>query len=359
LSPIFTRTLLALCVLALSLFVAACGDDDSSESSDDDPATVLEETFGNAESIASGDLNMSLSASAEGREGGSIEATISGPFQGDPDDPTAIPQLDLEVSATGEGFGETLDFEQGVTITEDNVYLEIQGKAYELGAGRFARLKDSLGAQIDSAESAEESSASFTELCTQALERAGGDASVCDIDLVSWLTNLTNEGTEDVGGAEAVHIAGDANVEQILTDVGELIGAFAGPLLEGFDPSALGTFSEVVSQASIDVYSGVDDRLLRGLDAEIVIDPSALGVPVPIETIDAAVSVEIAGVNEEQTIEAPADPRPYEELPGGFDLDLGGLGLGGGELGLGGGGASAEKCLEDARTPRDFEECLR
>ncbi len=31
--------------------------------------------------------------------------------------------------------------------------------------------------------------------------------SACDIDISSWLTNLTNEGTEDVGGTETIHVA--------------------------------------------------------------------------------------------------------------------------------------------------------
>ncbi len=301
---------------------AGCGDD---EPSDEDPQTVLQDTLDNEESIASGNLDVSVSVSAEGRRGGSLEAGISGPFQGDPEDPAAVPQLDLDVSANGE-IGERLDFDQGVTVTEDNAYVEVQGRAYEVGRGRFSQLRDEIAAQTDSAESTEESSLSFEEFCIRTLEQAGGDASACEIDLATWLTNLTNEGTEEVGGAEAVHISGDADVEQILTDVGELVGAFAGPLLQGLDPSALGTFSELVTEASIDVYSGTDDRLLRRLEADLGLDPSALGLPLPIGAIEASVSIEIADLNEEQAIEAPADARSLDKLPRGGPLDLDELG---------------------------------
>ena len=349
------RTLLAVCVLALTLgFVAACGGDDS----DDDPQAILEETFDGFGEISSGTLSMDVSASAGGKDGGSFEATAEGPFQGDPDDPAAIPQLDIDVSASGKGGGESLDFEQGVTITEDNAYFDVRGRTYELGTERFAAFTEAL-APPDGADSAEESSLSLSEACAQAVEEFGGDPSICDIDVASWLTNLTDEGTEEVGGAEATHISGDADVQQVLTDVGELIGGFAGPLLEGFDPSALGTFSDLVTVASIDIYSGTEDRLLRGLDAELVIDPSALGIPVGIGTIEGSLSLEIADLNEEQTIEAPAKARPFEDIPGG-GFDLGDLDLGllpEGDEG-GDGAAAAEECLEEAQGLRELEKCL-
>jgi hypothetical protein len=326
LTSIRIRTLIAVCALALPTgVIAACGGDDD----DDDPQAIVEETFDGFGEIASGNLSIDVSASAGGKEGGSFEATIEGPFQGELDDPTAIPQVDIDVSASGRGGGESLDFEQGVTITEDNAYFELRGRTYELGAERFASLTEALGPQTDSAESADESSLSLSEACAQAVEQFGGDPVSCEIDPASWLTNLTDEGTEEVGGAEATHVSGDADVQRILADVGGLVSAFAGPLLQGFDPTALGNFAGLVTEASIDVYSGVDDRLLRGLDAGIVVDPSALGIPVRIGTIEGTLSLEISEVNEEQTIEAPANPRPYEDLPRGqFDLDDFELGLG-------------------------------
>ncbi|MGH2952026.1 MAG: hypothetical protein ACRDKX_08285 [Solirubrobacterales bacterium] len=312
-SPIPIRTLLAVCALALPIpaAVAGCGDD---ESSDEDPQTVLDETLHNEESLSSGNLSVTASATAAGKQGGSVEASLSGPFQGDPEDTAAIPQLDLTASASGEVGGESLDFDVGFTITDDNVYYEIGGQAYELGSERFARLRDRLEAETDSAESAEQSAASLEELCTRALGDGGAGAAACEIDVSSWLTNLTNEGIEEVGGAEATHLSGDADPERILTDVGEFVGALAGGILQGFDPAALGTFSDLVTEAPVDVFSGVDDRLLRGLDANLVIDPSALGIPVAIGAIEADLSLEIADVNEEQTIEPPADALPLEDL---------------------------------------------
>jgi hypothetical protein len=57
---------------------------------------------------------------------------------------------------------------------------------------------------------------------------------------------------------------------------------------------------------------------------------------VPVDSIDFGLSVGFSDVNEEQTIEAPADAKPIDELLG----SLGGLGALGGLEGLDSGGGS-------------------
>src|ERR687892_2553354 len=69
---------------------------------DEDPAEVLEQIFSNDERISSGVLDVSLEVSAEGDQGGTLSASLGGPFQGDPDDPEALPQLDLAASVSGD-----------------------------------------------------------------------------------------------------------------------------------------------------------------------------------------------------------------------------------------------------------------
>lgn len=340
------RTLLAICALALPIpaAVAGCGGDDSS---DEDPQEVLDRTFSGDHDVSSGNLDITANVSAGGEQGGSFDATVSGPFQGDPDDPAAVPQLDLTVSASGEGGGDSIDFEGGLVVTEDNAYVEYAGETYEIGTENFASVKKQLEAQVPS-ETEEELSFSeaFRQGCEQAAQQSGGDPAGCDFDISAWLTNFENDGTEDVDGTETVHISGDVNVEQMLTDIGTLAGTFPGADASGIDLSTLGGFSEAVEEASFDVYSGADDDILRRLDVNLAIDPSAVaaGVTVPVETIEVEFSVTLSGVNEEQTIEAPSgDVQSLDELlqqTGLGDLgDLGALGGGGGGLGaLGGGG---------------------
>ena len=98
------RNLLAVCALALPIpaAIAGCGGDSGS---DVDPQTVLDDTFNNDQKVSSGDLSLSFNGSADGAAGGSFEASLEGPFQGDPDNPNAIPQLDftgkVDYSAAG------------------------------------------------------------------------------------------------------------------------------------------------------------------------------------------------------------------------------------------------------------------
>jgi hypothetical protein len=360
------RTVLVVCALALPVpvVIAGCGGDDES-SSGEDPQTVLDETFNNDTEVSSGDLSLNASLSAEGEQGGQLDVSLSGPFQGDPDKPGSLPQLDWTASLSGEGAGQSIDFSGGLVVTDDNAYLEYKDQAYELGGPAFSQLRDQLEAQAGS--SSDTDTGGFAEQCATALEQAGATSTdACDIDLESWLTNLSNEGTEDVGGAESVHVHGDANVDAILSDIGNLVTAVPSASTSGFDASQLGAASDAVTDASIDVYSGVDDHVLRKLDVNLAIDPSQIagGELIPVSDIQISFSLEIEGVNEEQTIEAPSGAKPIEGLLGDLGVDsdaLGGALGGAGALGGGGGGGGNTdayfECLQGASTPAAINDC--
>jgi hypothetical protein len=380
------RTYFALCALALlvPVLIAGCGGDD--ESSDIDPQAVLDETFNNDERVSSGDLSLSLGGSAEGEQGGSFEAGLSGPFQGDPDDPAAIPQLDWTGSLTAEGAGQSFNVEGGITVTDDNAYVEYGGNAYEVGSEIFGQFKDL--AEQASAQQTETEGLSFTEAftqgCEQSLEAQGGDTSACQIDFQGWLSDLTDEGEEEIEGVDTVHVAGSLDVETMLQDLIEL-GAAVPQASATAIPSEeqVQQVADAVSEASFDLYSGTDDRILRGLDFNVAIDPSAIpdAEEAGVESVDVNFSLRLAGVNEEQEISAPSDAQPLEGLLGQFGVDpgalegLGGLGAlggagalpgGGGVPGGGGGGAGAAgggnadaylDCIAEAQTPDEINAC--
>lgn len=317
--------------LTLSAAIAGCGD------SDQDPQEVLDATFNNDATVSSGVLDISVDASAGDQ--GSFDASLSGPFQGVEGDPTALPQLDLTATVSGEGAGQSVNFDGGLTITDDNIFVEYGGQAYEVGSDTFNQLKDSIEASAGQAEESDtgDAAASFQAGCEQAIEAQGGDASACDFELSGWFTNLTNDGTEDLDGASVVHISGDVDVAQMLDD---LVGlAQSVPGAEGqVDQAQVDQVSEAISEASFDIYSGEDDNILRKLDFNVSVDPSAIegGAAVPVESVDLGFSVGISDVNEEQTIEGPSDAQPIDELLSQFGLG----GLGGGGLGDLGGGSS-------------------
>jgi hypothetical protein len=360
-----TRLVTALVALSVPALVAGCGG-----GSDEDPQDVIDATFNNDEQVTSGNLDFSLEASAGDQ--GSFSASLSGPFQGVEGDPTAVPQLDLTANVSGEGAGQSIDFEGGLVVTEDDAFVEYNGQAYDVGSDTFNQLKEQMEKQADQADtSSGDAATSFKEGCEQAIEAQGGDPSACDFDLSGWFTDLSNDGTEDVGGASTTHVSGNVDVAQMLTDFVGLAQSIPGA--EGqIDESQLGQVEDAVTDASFDVYSGEDDDLLRKLDANVTIDPSAIAgaAPVPIDSVDLSFSVEISDVNEDQTIEAPSGAKPIDELLQQFG-GLGGLGglgaLGGGDLGdLGGGGGGAGgnsdaylECVQDAgNDPEEAAKCL-
>jgi len=336
-----TRSLFACALLALAVpaAIAGCGGGDSGA----DPQEVVDATLNNDAKISSGVLDLSIEASAG--ETGNFTASLSGPFQGEADDPTVFPQLDLTASASGEGGGQSIDFEGGLVVTQDNAFVEYQGEAYEVGTETFTQFKEAAetsAGQADDAEG-EDAAASFKESCEQAVEAQGGDASACDFDLGGWFTDLTNEGTEDVEGAETVHISGSVDVGQLVEDVAGIAQSIPGAEQQ-VDQAQLDQIQEAVSEASFDLFSGTEDDLLRRLDLNLVIDPSAIAgaAPVPVESLDFGFSLAFGDVNQEQSIEGPSDARPIDELLG--EVGLGGLPLGG----LGGlGGGSGDSGLED------------
>jgi hypothetical protein len=343
------RTFFVVCALALPIpaVIAGCGGDSSSSSSSEDPQTVLDETFNNDTAVSSGDLTLSASVSADGSSGGKFDASLSGPFQGDPSNQTALPQLDWTATVSGQGAGQSIDFSGGIVVTGDNAYVNYKDQAYEVGTQAFTQLQDQISQQAGST-STSSSPASFEEACSQAIEQAGGDASKCKIDLSSWLTNLTNDGTTDVGGASTIHISGDADVQKILTDIGNLAASVPSAASSGFDPSQLGLVSGAVTNASIDVYSGVDDHLLRKLDLNLTIDPSVIpgASSSGVTGINVSFSIEIDGVNESQTITAPSNPKPISQLLSDAGIDPSALGSLGGASTGGSGSANANSYLQ-------------
>lgn len=363
-----TAKLLATLALALpvGVVVAGCGGDGG-----EDPQAVLDAAFNNDANISSGVIDLSVTLSAEGEAGGSFEASLSGPFQGDPDNPDALPQLNLTASAQGEGGGQSLDFEGGLVVTEDNAFLEYNGQTYEVGTDNFAQLKEgfesSAAAQTDTG-----AGGSFTEGCAAAIEAQGGDPAACEFDVSAWATDLTNEGTEDKGGAEATHVSGNLDLTTMLSDLVGIGLSLPQAQTSGLSPELiegqLGVVVEAVDEASFDIYAATADDSLRGLDFTLGIDPTAIpgGEAAGVSNVDLGFSLELSDVGSEQTIAAPSgETVPIDELVGQIPglSGLGGSGLpgGGGIPQLPGAGGSTDDiaaCFEEATTTKEANACL-
>jgi hypothetical protein len=362
------RTFVLLAALAaLATTFAACG---SSSSSDEDPQTVLDSaTF---EGVTSGDLDLSLAIKAEGDEGGDVNVSLSGPFQGSADK-ESLPQLGLSAKATGSVNGEDVDFEGGLTLLTDHAFINYEGTEYEVDPTTFGFAKSAF--ERTTQEQGSENSGDVTA-CQEAASglKAG--------DLVD---DLTNEGSADVDGTGTTKISGDLDTGGAIDAIIELTEnpacssqlEAAGPLPIGELEDAKSELTTAVKKAHVDIYVG-DDDIIRKVAAEVTIEPKGASN----EKVEVDFDLSLSGVNEEQDISAPSDAKPLQGLflkLGINPIELleigsgGGPGIGGllegvlddssssGGSSSGGGGQQAYlECISglgNSATPADLQKC--
>ncbi|OLE37004.1 MAG: hypothetical protein AUG48_05680 [Actinobacteria bacterium 13_1_20CM_3_68_9] len=338
-------------VVALPAALAGCGGGGGSGGSED-PNQVLDQTFNNPTKITSGNLGIALSGSAEGSQSGSLTATIDGPFQGDTSNPASFPQLELTAKISASGQGQSFSFDGGLIATKDNAYVQYQGQAYEVGSSIFQRFKT---AYEQSAKKA--SSQQRNQSASSIFQQFG-------IDPKTWLTNVSNVGDESVNGQDTIHIHGDANVQQIISDLSKIAQQAPGATAQALTPAQLDQLKSAIKQASVDVYSGKDDHLLRKLSLSLsIVPPSSATTSVSSVKLD--FSVTINDVNQAQTITAPSGAKPISGLLSQLGISglgpLGGLGggtNGGGSVGGGGGPSQAYlKCVQQASSASQLSKC--
>ena len=356
--------------IALAIAFAACGS--SSDKSGESPQTVVNEAT--LQGVDSGNLELSLGIKAAGSEGGNVDVSLSGPFQGE--GKGKLPQFALKAGVNGSVKGEAVKFDGGLTLLPNTAYVEYEGTEYEVDPTTFSFVESALK-QAQKKGGAEGGSAGVT-----ACQEEAGKLKIAD-----FVENLSNEGSADVGGTSTTKVSGDLDVAGAIDAGLELVegpacsaqlGA-AGPLPSKSEiDQAKNQVTEAVKTAHVDVFVG-DDDIVREISGKLAIEPkNGGGGPKSLE-ID--FDLKLTGVNEEQEISAPGNSKPLNDLflklhvnpiellgllqgeGGGEGLGnllekLGGAASGGGSGGSGGGGRQAYlKCLQEAATPVDLQKC--
>ena len=335
-------------VVAVVLLTDGGGDGDSSENAQQ----VVNETFSGKKKIESGRLDISLDVSAEGDNGGSFEAKLTGPFQSEGEG--KIPQLDLDASVNGSGSGQNVSFEGGITTTGDQGFVSYKGTDYEVPRTTFDQFRGQFESQAKTAERQRQQNR--------------------DVKPGEWLTNLKNEGTEEVNGASTIHISGEGDVERVVEDfkkIAEQAGTANLPPGASVPQAAqIEQLKDSVKEARFDIYTGEEDRIIRRLDANLSVENAG-------SSADIRFSFGIADLNEPQEITAPAKTKPLAELISSLGLGgfpLGGLGGGdsgggsstappggaGGQPGAGPGSDQSQKyldCLQKAKDQAAIQQC--
>ena len=284
-----------LIALLLALGLGACGGGGGGSAE-----SLLKQTFGPNHPVRSGSLGVQLNIDATGLQGlkGPVSLKLTGPFesQGKGKLPKFDFSLALNTSAT--------NFSAGAISTGDKGFLKVQGKTYVVSDQLFQQFKQGYE-QAASKSQSKSGALSFKSL---------------GVDPLSWLKDPKKAGTEDVGGAATYHVTAGINMSKFLDDINTLLGK-AGSLGQGNLPSAITPsqrrdIERSVKSATLDVWTGQDDKTLRRLRIE-------LGIAVPADVQKRASGLKsghvefdltISDLNKSQTINAPANARPLSEL---------------------------------------------
>lgn len=354
-------------MFVLATALAACGGGDGGS---DDPQTVLDSAT--LQGIESGVIDLSLAVKAEGKEGGDVDVSLSGPFQAAANEDER-PQFDLTAKVNGSFNGQEIDFDGGLVLLTNSAYVGYQGTEYEVDPTTFGIVESAL-------EEAQQGGSGGTTACQEA---AG------ELEIGNFVDNLSDDGSADVGGTNTTKVSGDLDVPATIDALVELaedpacsaqIGA-AGALPSKADiEAAKDEIEGALKTAHADVYVG-DDDIVRRISAQLTIEPPESSGSGP-KSVELSFDLTLTGVNEEQEIAAPQGAKPLSDLfikLGVNPIELLGLlqgeedsgealgnlleglsGSSGGSGGSGGGGRQAYlKCLGEASTPVDLQQCAK
>lgn len=301
------RRLAAAALVALcALLVAACGGSDKGPSSAQD---VLKEAFGPDKPVRSGVADVGVTFDATGLQGvsGPVKLTLKGPFQSQGG--KTLPLFDFDIGLTAGGT----TFTAGAVSAEDAGYLKLQGTAYALTNAIYDEFKQGYEESAKSVASDDKQS-------------SGPSFRTLGVDPLRWLSAPKKVGEEKVGGADTTHVSATVDVPKLLADVDTLLkkastltGAAAKAaqgVPDGLTAAQRKTIADAVTGSTFDVWAGKGDGTLRKLDVSVDFDvPQASQASAGgLQKGKVDLSLTIADLNKDQSIDKPTSTRPFSEL---------------------------------------------
>lgn len=287
--------LLALALLPLVglLLLAGCGGGKSEE----DVEALLDRAF--KQPIKSADVKIDAELKIDGLQGFDrpVRLEARGPYIGAKG---KLPSLDIDLKVGAADAGQTVS--SGFLSTGDRAFVKFGGEFYEQPKEDVAR------ANREIAKSSSGDRGSLREL---------------GLNPRAWVVDAKGEGDETVAGVETEHVSGKLDVRSLFSDLNKVVERSAGAV-GGARPgtpnplsdSDLDQLADVVKNPTFDIYVGKEDDVIRRVSGN-------LSVTVPekdrarvngITGASLRFSVELAKVNGDQAIEAPAKARPIADL---------------------------------------------
>jgi hypothetical protein len=314
-------SLLFLALLAVPvLLLAGCGGGGG-----EDPQKVLQETFSGSKKVTSGKLDLSLSVTTEGVKNvnGPITVALTGPFQSQGTNQLPKFDFDLKIGAQGNTFS------AGAISTGDKGYLKLQGNTYEVSTQVFNAFKQGFQRSQTQQNGAKKNPSLAT----------------LGINPKDWLKSSENKGDEDVEGTTTIHIASGVDISKLLDGIGQLLskaGQLNVPQTSRLPTTLTAAqkkkVEDAISDPTFDVYTGKSDKIVRRIrvNLKFKVPQSAQQRANGLSGGEITLDVKIADLNQPQTVNAPANAKPFSELSSALS-GLGALGAlsGGGTGGTG------------------------
>jgi hypothetical protein len=260
---------LALVLVALAFVASACG------SGGESAQQVLAETSANLRKIKSGDLAMELLFSAKG--GHEAGFSLAGPFALRAG---RLPEAQLDYTQNAGGRTVTQTF----IAAGDKAYIRIGATTYVLPPRLAGQIRSALGNQ-DGLQA---------------------------FDLSSWVRDPKLGDGGDVGGANTDRIDAKLNVPAAVGGLMAIASQFrattaATPLSE----AGAEQVERAVRKATIIVWTGKEDRLLRKIEIAVELSPAASEQVKSILGVSAHFMLAVSNPNEKVSVQAPENAQPY------------------------------------------------
>jgi hypothetical protein len=288
--------------IAACAAIAACGGGGKATAKVT-AARLVSQAFSASHTVDSGHLALSLTLMLDGVKqlaGEPLMLDVSGPFERDG---AGRLSADLGVSVTAAAT----DAKLGIDLAPGHVYLGVGGTFYDLPQSDRGMAGGGLGAT-----GATGADGLFARL---------GDPS-------RWLINPRDAGTAEIGGVQTEHLSAGVDVATMLADIAKLLGGTAasggGPMGSSGPAGSLALAAQVITSARVDIYTGVDDHLLRRFNVAVSFEASA-GAAGPLDGLSGGsldLTATLSDLDKRQTIAPPANVEPSSRLLNGiFDLE--------------------------------------
>ena len=294
-----SRILLAPAALAAvgAVLLAGCGG--GGATSGQSAEQILRKTFGANKSVHSGRLDLDLELNLQGVRSlnGPVSIKVAGPFQSGGDQ--GLPRFNFTLSLSANGTA----FSAGAVSTGDRGYLSFLGTNYLVDAATFNQFRTGY----------EQARANANRQSKSTLGSFG-------VDPVRWLTNPRKVGSETVGGASTTHITAGIDVSKLVGDLATLLAKarnVPGVSRASLTPAQQAAITRSVRSATLDVYSGTDDEILRRMTVAVTLAQGTVSF-----------DLLIADLNRGQTITAPSNAQPLAALLSALGSRSGSGGLG-------------------------------